>query len=193
MYQLPNRIYLTGFMAVGKSTIGRILANTIGYNFLDLDHALAAREGMPVVDIFKVKGESYFRKEEATLLRQISEQNRVLVSLGGGTICFGDNCEFMKRNGVLVHIKVNPETLFLRIRAKKDRPIFLNEQGDMLPDDAIKVKISEMMTQRLPFYEQAHITYEPQEQPVGQSVDQLKHILEHWQGLKPEPGTRDNK
>jgi len=181
MSQLPNRIYLTGFMAVGKSTIGRILANTIGYNFLDLDHAVAAQEGMPVVEIFKTKGEVYFREEEARLLRKISEQDRILISLGGGTICFGDNCSFMKKHGVLVHIKVNPDTLFLRIRAKKDRPIFLNEQGEMLPDPDIKQKIAEMMRFRLPFYEQAHITYEPQDQPVGHSVDQLKHIIAHWQ------------
>lgn len=188
MSQLPKRIYLTGFMAVGKSTIGRILANTIGYNFLDLDHALAAKEGMPVVDIFKNKGEGYFRDEEAKLLRKISEQDRILISLGGGTICFGDNCAFMKKNGVLIHIKVNPETLFLRIRAKKDRPIFLNDQGEMLPDPDIKRKIADMMSQRLPFYEQAHITFEPQDQPVGHSVDQLKHIIEHWQDSRPVTG-----
>ncbi|MCK6602156.1 MAG: shikimate kinase [Bacteroidetes bacterium] len=177
-------------MAVGKSTLGRILANTIGYDFVDLDHQIAEQEHLPVVEIFRQKGEAYFRKVESETLKEVSTRSRILISLGGGTVCFGDNCSFIRRSGILVHIKVHPETLFLRIRAKKDRPVFLDETGQMLPDEQIRQKIKEMMEKRLPFYTQAHLTFEPQDQPVGQSVDQLRFALESWQAKNQKPASK---
>ena len=70
--------YLTGFMSAGKSTIGPILANTLGWNFLDLDKAIEEEESMKITEIFDAKGEEYFRKKELEKLKEISKKNPIL-------------------------------------------------------------------------------------------------------------------
>ncbi|NUQ82203.1 MAG: shikimate kinase [Bacteroidetes bacterium] len=183
---LPDRIYLTGFMAAGKSTIGRILANTIGYDFVDLDHRIVDQTGESVVSLFKTRGEQAFRQLETDTLHSLSDSKRLVVSLGGGTVCFNNNLEWILENGFLVYLKVRPRQLLYRIRAKRDRPIFLDEQGNLLPDHEIKRKIDRMLADRCPFYEKAHLTLETDQQPVGQVVDWLKEAIEQWSpGMPP--------
>lgn len=177
---LPDRIYLTGFMAAGKSTIGRILANTIGYDFIDLDHRIVENTGESVVSLFKTRGEEGFRQLETETLHSCQQSTRLVISLGGGTVCFNNNLDWILENGFLIYLKVRPRQLLYRIRAKRDRPIFLDEQGNLLPDQEIKRKIERMLADRCPFYEKAHLTLETDQQPVGQVVDWLKEAIEQW-------------
>ena len=118
------RIYLTGFMTSGKSTIGPILANVLGMGFYDLDKEIEKAEGSTVVEIFEKKGEAYFRQVEKNLLENFSKQNNIIVSLGGGTITNIDNLNLLKRTGKIIYLKVSIDVLYKRLKNKTDRPLF---------------------------------------------------------------------
>lgn len=90
-FKFEGRIALTGFMGVGKTTSGRELAKLTGYKLIDMDHEIENREGMKITEIFKVKGEQYFRDIERALLEELSEEKNVIVSCGGGTIKSEEN------------------------------------------------------------------------------------------------------
>ena len=76
-----NVFYLTGFMASGKSTVGPILANTLGWAFFDLDKEIVKKEGMKITEIFKLKGEDHFRKVEQDLLKLLSKNSNIIIEL----------------------------------------------------------------------------------------------------------------
>ena len=117
--------YLTGFMAAGKSTIGPILANTLGWDFYDLDKEVEKKEKLKVVEIFERKGEEYFRKTETDLLKKLSEDDEVIISLGGGAIASDINFGIIKSTGKIIYLKSSPEMAYKRLRFKKDRPAFI--------------------------------------------------------------------
>jgi shikimate kinase len=171
-------IYLTGFMTSGKSTVGPILANVLGLDFYDLDEEIVKREGMSIVDIFEQKGESYFRKVETRLLKEISNNDDAIISLGGGTITIDENLKFMKENGFIVYLKVDSETLYRRLKNKTDRPLFkdlvLNENGK---EEFIK-RINNLLDKRSSYYEQADLTIECDSRPVGLTVDRIAQSIQ---------------
>ena len=90
-------IYLTGFMASGKSTIGPIVANTLGWEFYDLDKEIEKRERKTIPDIFKENGEKYFRKLEIEVLKELSTGNSLIISLGGGALTNQLNRKIIKQ------------------------------------------------------------------------------------------------
>ena len=129
-----KRIYLTGFMTSGKSTIGPILANVLGVDFYDLDKEIEREEKLSIVEIFEKHGEKYFRDSETRILAKLSKNNSIVVSLGGGTIIHKVNLDLMKSSGKVVYLKVSPDTLYKRLKNKIDRPLFrdlvLNEKTE---------------------------------------------------------------
>jgi len=91
-------IVLIGYMASGKSTIGRVLADNVNYQFLDLDDYIEEKEKMTIVELFKTKGEIYFRKKESIYLKEIIEtKDDIILSLGGGTPCYGENMRVLQK------------------------------------------------------------------------------------------------
>ena len=94
------KIILIGYMGSGKSTLGRALATAKNISFVDLDAYIAEREKCSVPHIFKNKGEIYFRKKEALYLQEVLQKEEDMVlSLGGGTPCFGNNMPLIKASG----------------------------------------------------------------------------------------------
>ena len=88
-------IFLTGFMGSGKSTIGPILANTLGYDYLDVDKHIEQKAKKLVSEIFNSEGEQAFRAMEKNALRELTELNHCVISLGGGTIANEENCQLV--------------------------------------------------------------------------------------------------
>jgi shikimate kinase len=174
-----TRVYLTGFMASGKSTIGPILANTIGYHFVDVDALIEARERRKITEIFRTDGESYFRTVEYAIISEVAAQSLVVVSLGGGTITRQENIDLMKRSGLLVYLKATPENLFRRLRSKRNRPLLQDVDGSILPEDKLKERISALMTNREQFYTQADIVVLTDDKSVGRTVDEIVRKLRH--------------
>lgn len=103
-----NNIYLIGMPGCGKSTIGAIVANTVGMKFVDADDYIVQTEGRTVSEIFE-EGESVFRTVETKALKEISQTDGVLVSTGGGIVTIEENIEIMKSTGTVIFIDASVE------------------------------------------------------------------------------------
>jgi len=176
-----ERLYLTGFMTSGKSTIGPILANVIGWTFKDLDREIEGIEGKPVVDIFSEKGEKYFRDIEHKLLIEYSDHKDLVLSLGGGTIVSKRNLELLKRTGKVVYLKSSPEMIYKRIKNKIDRPIFrdLVLSDSAKPSDFIN-RIEMLLEEREPYYTSADFFIDTDKTRIGVTVDKLAKIIKRY-------------
>lgn len=149
-------IFLVGFMGCGKTTMGRKLASTLGYEFIDLDHALEAHAGMPILEYFNTHGEDEFRKLESAILKETAYPENAVVSTGGGLPCFFDNMDWMNAHGQSVYMKLTPKALASRLEhAKTPRPVLQGKKGEELV-----AFIESKLTERESFYSQASITAE---------------------------------
>jgi shikimate kinase len=122
-------IYLIGFMASGKSTIGRLLARRFELPWIDLDSVIEKREGATIPKIFAQRGERYFRKSETEELQNVQAAvgfRGAVVSVGGGAPCSPENLSLMKRTGIVIYIKVRARELLRRIGEGHSRPVFMN-------------------------------------------------------------------
>ena len=169
--------YLTGFMAAGKSTIGPILANTLGWEFYDLDKEVEKKEGTKITELFNRRGEEYFRKSETEILRKLSGRNEVIISLGGGAIASDENFRIIKSSGKIIYLKSSPEIVYKRLRFKRDRPAFIFE-GDELPSkEEFLQRINDLLEARKKYYEQCDFVVDTDTQKVGKTVDIIAKFI----------------
>ncbi|MDT0644835.1 shikimate kinase [Zunongwangia sp. F363] len=126
------KYFLNGYMGAGKSRIGKLLANNLNYDYVDLDEQIELIEQTDIQSIFQEKGELYFRKIEHTVLRDILEkEGDMVVSLGGGTPCYGDNLEWIKNvsDAKTIYLKATVGTLTERLFLEKvHRPVISHLQ-----------------------------------------------------------------
>ncbi|MFB9844202.1 shikimate kinase [Mucilaginibacter ginsenosidivorans] len=147
------KIFLTGFMGSGKTTLGRKLAARMNYEFIDLDHKLEQQVELSIAEYFTLFGEDSFRKLEAEVLRKTPYPENAIISTGGGLPCFFDNMDWMKANGKVVYLKLSPKTLADRLESgKEERPLLQDKHGDALVEF-----IEHKLAEREPFYAQANI------------------------------------
>jgi shikimate kinase len=174
---MQERIYLTGFMTSGKSTLGKILANVLGWNFYDLDKEIEKKENKKVTEIFETNGEKYFRDIESQMLKYLSIDKKVVISLGGGTIVNDDNVKFITQNGKLIYLKVQPEIIYTRLKKKTDRPLFKEfVLAENSKEDFIN-KIESMISEREKYYNKADLVFDVDNSPIGLTVDKLEKIV----------------
>jgi shikimate kinase len=122
------RYFIIGLKNSGKTTFGKALAKRLALDFLDLDEYLEKREGMGVPEIYSREGEEGFRKLERKALKEVVDNNHIVISTGGGAPCNCDNMNLMEKYGDVIYLKVNDETLVQRLkRAAKHRPIVLGK------------------------------------------------------------------
>ncbi|NIG57652.1 shikimate kinase [Chitinophaga sp. Cy-1792] len=145
------KIYLLGFMGAGKSYWGKQLADHWNLPYYDLDEVIVETEEMAISDIFATKGEDYFRERESMLLRELSKQDNVLISCGGGTPCFQDNMDFMNEKGITVWINPSVEVMVERLSRKKAKRPLIQDLEDEDLVDFVEKKLAE----RLQFYQQS--------------------------------------
>ena len=122
MRRLPNLV-LIGFMATGKTTIGRRCAAALAYPFRDTDSWIEEREGRPVRDIFAASGEARFRAIEREAVRALSAEAPIVLSTGGGVPLDPINVGALRENGVLVLLTASPETILVRTGDRATRPL----------------------------------------------------------------------
>ncbi|TVQ11384.1 MAG: shikimate kinase [Balneolaceae bacterium] len=158
MNRLPERIFLTGFMGAGKTTIGRILAGRFKYIFIDLDHYIEKKERKTVSYIFSKFGEAHFRNLEKKYLAELAGWKNVVVALGGGTLTDTDVVNSIKSSGVLVYIDVAMHTILERVKRNHKRPLLLDDNGSLKPDKILESELKELLDRRRQLYEMAHIT-----------------------------------
>ena len=141
------RIFLTGYMGAGKTTLGKAFARKMNIPFIDLDWYIEERFHKTVGELFTERGEAGFRELERNMLHEVAEFENVVISTGGGAPCFFDNMEFMNRAGKTVFLDVHPDVLFRRLRvAKQQRPILQGKEDDELKTFIIRHIISLMRT-----------------------------------------------
>lgn len=151
------RIVLLGYMASGKSSIGKRIAKSLNISFIDLDDYIIEKENQSIADIFSNKGEIYFRKIEHLYLKEILENEKnFILSLGGGTPCYANNMELIKNNkATSIYLQGNVLTLVERlIKKKAKRPLIAS-----LSDEQIPEFVAKHLFERRAFYELAEITF----------------------------------
>jgi len=144
-----KNIVLIGFMGTGKTEVGRILSQRLGYDLLDADSIIEQEQGISITEIFQRHGEPYFRDVEADVIRRLSEKDRVIISTGGGVVLRQENMENLRKKGILVCLTASPETILKRTGNDSSRPLLQVE-------DPLK-KIKELLEFRRPYYERADL------------------------------------
>jgi len=147
------RIFLIGFMGSGKSTLGKKLSELVKAPFIDLDSAIESAEGKSISEIFKDRGEEYFRKTETETLHETARSRNVVIATGGGTPCFHNNMEWMNEKGVTVYLKAEPGELYHRLLKERQTRPLLAHLGDVALFDFIVSSLAH----REPYYVQAAI------------------------------------
>lgn len=150
-----TRIYLIGYMGVGKTTAGKKLARLLGADFIDLDKFIENKYRKSVPELFTEQGEEEFRLMEQRALKEVAQIENVVISTGGGTPCFFDNMRLMNATGITVYIQADAEELAARLCASKTvRPIVAGKsREELLPF------IARHLSDREEFYCQAKIVY----------------------------------
>lgn len=177
-----NVIYLTGFMGSGKSTIGPILANTLGYQFVDIDRQIEQESGRSVSSIFADEGEDAFRALERSVLQHMSMRDEIVVSLGGGTVAHEENFRLIRLTGIMVYLRLAPEEAFRRMKHKTDRPMLKDKEGNPLPPEILENRVRRLLDVRESFYNQADIVVDTDTQNVGLTVDDIVRRLRRYRG-----------
>lgn len=162
-----GRIYLTGMMGSGKTTLGRRAANVLSRSFVDLDDLIELEAGLSVPEIFATLGEEVFRRIESEVLRAHSDSTNVIIALGGGTLLDEANQKFVLQSGTLVYLSLSEKMLTQRLRSaaaasRRKRPLLLNTllltDQDCGPDAAtFDEHIQRLRKARLPGYECARL------------------------------------
>jgi shikimate kinase len=166
------KIYLIGFMGVGKTSKGRKLAKKLGIRFADMDEIIEQQEGMSVQDIFALKGEERFREKEKEVLRQLGEAKEdMVISTGGGVPCFNNNMEYINSTGISVYLKMLPIALASRLSRseKPSRPLLQNRTEDELLEF-----VTEKLSEREVFYLQSKVIVSAENLSISDLEDCLR-------------------
>ncbi len=164
-----DRIYLIGFMGVGKSTIGKQLARLLGYHFLDIDRVFENKYKINISSFFEKYDETLFRKLEYNILEESYAMERTVISTGGGTPCFFDAMERMNQMGITVYLEMEPDEIFSRLKhAKKKRPLV-----SALSEQELREAIIKKLEERTPFYSRAKIIYPASNIDIGQLAKRI--------------------
>ncbi len=148
-----TNIVLLGFPGAGKSTIGKQLANKLQYTFIDTDRYFEEKYRFSIFDFFEQIGEGMFRQLEHQLLNDLLNRKQCVIATGGGTPCFFDNMEQIKRSSISVYIQLSPTSLFYRLQnSKRRRPL-----TKTLNSEELNLYILEELPKREIFYKQSDI------------------------------------
>jgi shikimate kinase len=181
-----SRIYLTGFMASGKSTVGPILANSLGYDFVDVDTVIEASQQKSVREIFREQGEQYFRGLEREAITALTKRENLVVALGGGALTDPVNLHAVTTTGILVYLKVPPEEILKRVQHRTDRPLLTGPEGERLAPAELRKRVLALHEVREPLYSSADIVVMADEQRLGLTVDRVVKLLARF--LRTSPG-----
>ena len=159
-------IVLIGYMGSGKSTVGRYLADILNYDFMDLDEYLVDKENDTIPDIFRTKGEIYFRRIEMQYLEEVlANHDNIVLALGGGTPCYGNNMQMIIDTEKVksFYLKLSIPSLSERLFTQKEnRPLIshLNSKEELLEF------IGKHLFERVPFYTMANYSIDADDKSV---------------------------
>ena len=164
-------VFLIGYMGSGKSTIGNGLSAIMNIPFFDLDSVIEKKIGMPIHNIFREKGEHFFREQEHSILTNLNLGNKSIIAAGGGTPCFFDNHNFMKKMGSTVYLKVTPNELCNRLQLDDKRPLLFNNKLNL------KDFVHEQLFEREKYYQMSDYTIESDNISINQVHELVNKII----------------
>ena len=142
----PN-IILTGFMGTGKTTLGRLLAEKIGYKFIDTDTQIERETRKTITELFKTQGEAAFRKLESELVEGLAQKEGLVIATGGGLVLDPNNVAVLSKTGKIICLTASPEEILARVAKQQDVRPLLQEKDP-------KAKIIDLLQQRDSVYRQ---------------------------------------
>lgn len=166
---MKKNIVLTGFMGTGKTSTGRVLARKLGTRFIDTDKLIEKEAGILIREIFEKLGEPHFRRLEREIVKKVSEENGVVIAVGGGAIVNPANLADLKGHGIVVSLTASPEVILSRVEKNLDRPLLKVE--DKLG------KIKELIASRAPFYEKSDMTVDTDGKNPEQVADEILKLV----------------
>lgn len=166
-----KNIILTGFMGVGKTSVGTRLAKDLGYTFVDTDALIEADQKTTISGIFSSFGEPYFRDVETRIIRQVLEGENQVVSTGGGAVIRDENRAAFKKAGFVVCLTARPEVIYERIKQETHRPLL------QTPDPLAKIR--ELLGSREKFYRQADFVFDTSTKSVDDVIGEIKENIKH--------------
>lgn len=140
-------------MGAGKSTVGRLLAQQLDYQFIDADRELEARSGVPIPTIFEIEGEAGFRRREIGLLEELTQRAGIVLATGGGAILDAATARLMRERGLVIYLRATADEIYRRTRQDRSRPLL------QTPDP--RARIDQLLAEREPLYESAaHLVFQ---------------------------------
>ncbi|MDA3971779.1 MAG: shikimate kinase AroL [Desulfobulbaceae bacterium] len=151
----PVNIILIGYRATGKTTVGRLLADRLGFSFVDVDQAIEQQEGRCIADMVQQHGWDYFRQREKEMLVELADQKNHVIATGGGAILHQDIWPSLKQSGLVIWLKADIQTICRRLA----NDAVSDSQRPSLTGEDIQQEVSPVLRERTPLYEtSSHLT-----------------------------------
>lgn len=146
-------IFLIGMMGAGKSTVGRLLAQHLQFEFIDADRELEERSGVPIPTIFDIEGEAGFRRREVALLDELSQRGGIVLATGGGAVLDDAVAQALRARGLVIYLRASADEIFRRTRNDRSRPLLQTPNP--------RAVIDRLVAEREPLYERAaHLVFQ---------------------------------
>jgi len=160
-----RNIVLFGFMGTGKSAVARLLGERLNRPVVEMDAVIEEREGMTISRIFAERSESYFRRRERELVRELSREKGKIVAAGGGVVLDRDNIRNLRQNGLLICLTARPQVILQRVAGERHRPLL--EKGDRL------LTIEKLLEERRPDYDRIPCRIDTSDLTVDQVAETI--------------------
>jgi shikimate kinase len=171
-------LYLVGYRCTGKSSVGRIVSDALGWVFVDMDNELVAEAGIPIEDIVASRGWKYFREREAQLLERLSQATKQVISTGGGVVTMEENIATMRSSGKVVWLHASPATIAERMAADRDTA---RQRPPLHGNDSL-AEIEAVFAERLPLYDEAmHLQVETDRLSPREVAEHIVRWLETFE------------
>jgi len=165
-HQHRKLIYLLGFMGSGKSTVGPLLAQGLGWPFIDLDQVIAAGQGLTIREIFEQAGEPFFRQLEQAALTEMARTEPAVIALGGGTFVQPANVELVRESGgIAIWLDCSADELRRRCTGMTNRPLFRDAES-----------FAKLLEERLPYYQRADYRLSTESQSPEEIVESILRL-----------------
>jgi shikimate kinase len=162
-----RNIVLCGFMGTGKSSVGRLVAEQLHFDFLDTDVVIEARAGKKIAEIFAEQGEAAFRQLESKIVHELEQRKRTVISTGGGLVVNPDNMASLQTHALVVCLWASPETIWSRVKNQSHRPLLQD------PDPLEKIRA--LLAERSPAYHQANVSLTTELRSTRDVAQQVMH------------------
>lgn len=163
-----KNIVLLGFMGTGKTTVAKELSRRLKKEYVEIDDLIEKDQKDTIENIFKNKGETYFRQVEKNITKKISQKEDLVISTGGGVVLDEENIKNLKKNGILICLEANPKVILERVKKETQRPLLKVKNP--------KQRIKELLEKRRPFYQKADFYIDTSNLSIQEVADKIVEI-----------------